>query len=80
MQAAHRGGREEPLDGVAGFEAEDAQVAQVRPGRATADLADAAEQAFDRQEIAIRIIAGHLEGERSIPASQVDFEGGSVCE
>ena len=33
MQAAHRGGREEPLDGVAGFEAEDAQVAQVRPGR-----------------------------------------------
>lgn len=74
VETGNGGGRKEPLDGVAAFQAEQADVFQASTAGFLADFADPAEEAFDAEEIAIRELPGHGEEERAIAAAEIDLQ------
>lgn len=68
-------GGQEPAEGVAAFEAEDADIGETEPGCAAADFGDAAAESFDAEEIAFREACCHFEEESTVAAADIDFEG-----
>ena len=73
-------GREEIADGVAEFEAKDAEVGLLRAGGALFDFADAAEEAFDGEEIYFGMLGGVGESETAVTGAEVEFDGAVVAE
>jgi len=75
-----RGGAEEVTDGVGRFEPEDPDVGQGGACGSTAGFPDAAEQAFDAEEVALGELRGAREEERAFPRTEIDFDRGAAPE
>jgi len=65
--------RQEITDSVAGFEAKDAQVGQSRADGAFLDLADAAQETFDGQEIDARMLLRVSKRKAAIARAEIQF-------
>ena len=68
-------GWQEPAEGVAAFEAEDADIGDAESVCAAADFGDATAESFDAEEIAFREACRHFEEEGAVAAADIDFEG-----
>lgn len=74
VEAGDGGLRQQPFDGVAAFEAEEPDVREASFFDVLANLADAAEEALDAEEIALRVVGGEVEQERTVAAAEVDLQ------
>ncbi len=68
-------GWQEVFNRVTEFEAEDANIGQVRPGCAFFDLADAAEESLDGEKIDFGMLLRVGEGEASVTRAEIELDG-----
>lgn len=80
VEAAHRMERQKPLHRIAGLQAEDAEVFQLFLLGAAAHFANPTEEALDREDVSIRVVAGEGQREGAVSASEINLEGSTICE
>lgn len=71
--------RQQPLDDIAAFKSQHSCVVETSARNFFADLAHAAEQAFDAEKVAVVMMAGHFHQERPIAAAEINFERPAIA-
>jgi hypothetical protein len=73
-------GREEIANGVTELKAKDAEVGLLGSGGALFNFADAAEEAFNGEEIHLRMEGSVSESEATIARAEIEFDGVVIAE
>ena len=69
-----------PLHRVSGFQAQNAEIFQLRLGGSAADCANSSQEPLHREEIALGKLTGHFQGKTSVSAAEIDLERRTACE
>ena len=73
VEDRNRTRREQMLNGVGAFQAQDAKIFQILSPGTPAGFADPAQKPFDAQKIPVRELGGHGDQERAFAAADIDF-------